>query len=520
MANLRFKMRQIGVMVTVSIQRVAIDPAQFLLLLSERIRQSRIPLSGRIASILARSSAGFGNQNSGELLWAAPSDSNIGILRRKYYADSRGEFAADFPRYESRKTNPLRASDGGEIRVLYYLNNSEPHTKSGYTVRSRGILRSLDDGGVEIYPVTRLGYPASVGRLASSPRESSQGLIYRRLIPRVMPFYPSRIRSKAVEMLNEQIAQKPVDVLHTTTPFRNALVVAEVADNWGIPWIYEVRGQPEDTWLSKREEEGQKDASESAFYRRSRKQETAAMQSANAVIVLSKVQKEGLISRGIEEDKIFVAPNAVDDRELADLRKLGATRSKASIREELGLSRHRKLVGIISSLVGYEGIDVLLEAFEKLPPDVGLVVVGDGEARVDLEKKAKDLRLGSNVTFVGRKPAEEIGKWYAALDLFVVPRKDTDVTRAVTPIKPVMALAIGCPVIASDLPPLREITGGLARYVVPGDSAALADAISEELANPSGQRGAEAFAEKHSWGFVSETYRHIYKQLVRLGSLR
>lgn len=518
MAEFRFKMRQIGVIVTVSMQRVAIDPAQFVSLLSERIRQSKIPLSARIASILAWSSAGFGLQNREELHWAAPSDSSIGTLRRKYYEDLRGEFDADFPQRKS--INPLRVSDGGKIRVLYYLNNSEPHTKSGYTVRSRGILKSLHDGDVEVYPVTRLGYPASVGRLASAPRESSHGLIYRRLIPRVMPFYPSSIRSKAVEMLNEQIAQKPVDVLHTTTPFRNALVVAEVADNWGIPWIYEVRGQPEDTWLSKREEEGQKAARDSVFYRRSRKQETAAMQSANAVIVLSKVQKDGLISRGIEEDKVFVAPNAVDDRELADLRKLGATRSKSSIRKELGLSRDRKLVGIISSLVGYEGIDVLLEAFEKLPSDVGLVVVGDGEARVDLEKKAKDLRLGSNVTFVGRKPAEEIGKWYAALDLFVVPRKDTDVTRAVTPIKPVMALAIGCPVIASDLPPLREITGGLARYVEPGNPAALADAIAEELADPAIQRGTEEFAEKHSWGFVSETYRHIYKQLVRLGSLR
>lgn len=519
MADFRFRMRQIGVMVAVSIQRVAIDPAQFMSLLSERIRQSNIPLSGRIASIVAWSSKGLDNQNREDLLWAAPSDSNIGVLRKKYYEDSRREFDADFPQYRSRKTYSPRGSDG-EIRVLYYLNNSEPHTKSGYTVRSSGLLKSLDCGGLEIYPVTRLGYPASVGRLASSPLESSQGLNYRRLIPRVMPFYPSRIRSKAVEMLNEQIAHTPVDVLHTTTPFRNALVVAEVADHWGIPWIYEVRGQPEDTWLSKREEEGQKDARNSAFYLHSRNQETAAMQSADAVIVLSKVQKEGLIRRGIKENKIFVAPNAVDDRELEDLQKLSATRSKTSIREELGLPRERKLVGIISSLVGYEGVDVLLEAFEKLPTDVSLVVVGDGEARVELEKKAKDLRLGSNVTFVGRKPAEEIGKWYAALDLFVVPRKDTDVTRSVTPIKPVMALAIGCPVIASDLPPLREITGGLARYVAPGDSGALADAISEELADPPDQRSTEDFAEQHSWGFVSETYRHIYKQLVRLSSFR
>ena len=122
MADFRFRMRQIGVMVAVSIQRVAIDPAQFMSLLSERIRQSNIPLSGRIASIVAWSSKGLDNQNREDLLWAAPSDSNIGVLRKKYYEDSRREFDADFPQYRSRKTYSPRGSDG-EIRVLYYLNN-------------------------------------------------------------------------------------------------------------------------------------------------------------------------------------------------------------------------------------------------------------------------------------------------------------------------------------------------------------------------------------------------------------
>ena len=43
-----------------------------------------------------------------------------------------------------------------------------------------------------------------------------------------------------------------------------------------------------------------------------------------------------------------------------------------------------------------------------------------------------------------------------ALDVVVVPRKDFEVTRTVTPQKPAEAMALARPVVASDLPALRE----------------------------------------------------------------
>lgn len=515
LVKLSYRLRQLGVMGTVALQRAIVDPANFLSLLSERVRQSKFPFSNKIAFVGRSLSRSVGDPGGifERLETGALNDryqgKSIG-LRSSYIADLKGELTANYPSNTFKQRQKRSASD--EARVLLFLNNSEPHTKSGYTVRTSGLLKALKSKGVVLDVVTRLGFPASVGKLADAPTETSGGQFYSRLIPVAMPMYPSRIRAKTVELLVRRLSSNDIDVLHTTTPFRNALIVSEAAARLGMPWVYEVRGQPEDTWLSK-----QKDISRAAlsfFYRSSKSQETAAMLAANAVIVLSEIQKEMVVRRGVDPNKIWVAPNAVDDNELKMLHALTLPKSKTDIRNELGLPTEKRLVGIISSLVGYEGVDTLLKAFEDLPSDAMLLIVGDGEEKPKLERLAKELNLDERVRFAGRQPADEIGKWYAALDLFVVPRRDTDVTRAVTPIKPVMAMALGCPIIASDLPPLREITGGLARYVEPEDSDALARAILDELENPSSPAKMQEFANRHSWSFVAESYLDVYRNLI------
>ncbi len=63
------------------------------------------------------------------------------------------------------------------------------------------------------------------------------------------------------------------------------------------------------------------------------------------------------------------------------------------------------------------------------------------------------------------------------LEVFVVPRHDTLVCRAITPIKALSAQVIGVPVVASDLLALREVTGGVEIYAPAGQADALAAAI-------------------------------------------
>ena len=171
------------------------------------------------------------------------------------------------------------------------------------------------------------------------------------------------------------------------------------------------------------------------------------------------------------------------------------------------------LVGTVTSVVDYEGIDLLLQALLK-NQHFSVVVVGDGESRPRLEALSRKLEVENRVLFTGKQANSTIWKWYASLDVFAMPRKDEEVTRTVTPIKGLMAQALGVPVISSDLPALREITGGHETYFQAGCVEDLADVIEKVRQNPEPQVGALEWASNHTWASNAERYENLYKALA------
>lgn len=230
------------------------------------------------------------------------------------------------------------------------------------------------------------------------------------------------------------------------------------------------------------------------------------MQAASAVVALSEVSKQQLIGRGVAAEKISVVPNAVDEAEI------GRSFDRKAIRRELGLDEHARIVGTVTAVVDYEGLDSLIAAVKHLPEDFIVLIVGDGAARPRLEQFAENLGVADRVVFAGRQPSEDIWRWYAALDVFAMPRKDTKVTRAVTPIKPLTAMALDIPVVASDLPALREVTGERAEYVIPGDPRSLAGGITDVSKEP--HQGGPQWVDQRTWRRNSQRYRELYDNIA------
>lgn len=388
-------------------------------------------------------------------------------------------------------------------RILHVLTNSRPYTNSGYTVRTQHVLKAQQEAGIDVRGLTRLGYPVVVGRMPTTETQTIHGIPYSRMLPWR---YPSRIDmrdKRAVSMIVDEAIRFRATVLQTTTDYTNAIVVSEAARILGIPWIYEVRGELESTWLSRKPEHEQEVAQSSEFYRLARAQETMCMCSASAVIALSEVSKRQMIERGVPPDSITVIPNAVDE----DL--IGRKFDPAAVRRELGLPIEKKLVGSVTAIVDYEGLDTLLEALATLPTDWEALIVGEGVSRPSLEARAKALGLERRAHFVGRKPSDDIWKWYAALDVFAVPRRDTRVTRTVTPIKPLIAMALGVPVVASDLPALREVTGERGTYFNATDNVASDLASAIRKAESHERKLVNSKNNLNTWGKNGDLYKGL-----------
>lgn len=407
---------------------------------------------------------------------------------------------------------------GGDVgaehpRVLHVLTNSLPHTRSGYTARTHALLKASRNAGIEVCGVTRIGYPTTIGRLGIRPFDIVDGIEYHRLLTLSLPVESAARLEAQVRALDSLVAEFAPDVLHTTTDVTNALVVEALARRHGLPWVYEMRGQLELTWVASRPEPDRERAASSERVRLLRAKEAELAAAADGVVVLSQVQADDLFSRGVPAEKIVVVPNGID----ASLLDRSAT--PADARAALGLARGGVWAGTVSSLVDYEGLDTFLRALAEVRTrgvDLRGAIVGDGVSRPGLIALAADLGVSDVVEFPGRVSAADAVRWHEALDVFVVPRRDTPVCRVVTPLKPVEAMALGRPVVASDLPALREVGAASGMLAPASDVVAWASRLEqlardENLRVTLGNRGRDV-ARARTWEHGAMTYRSLYAE--------
>jgi glycosyltransferase involved in cell wall biosynthesis/Flp pilus assembly protein TadD len=384
-------------------------------------------------------------------------------------------------------------------RVLALLEVSLPQAPSGYAYRSRDLLAAIREAGIEPLAATRLGFPASRGLHDWSPVESVDGVIHHRFNVPGMRQYSGvpldlRVRENAERLLDLVRRNRPAAIV-AGTPDLNGVMALALRSATGIPVIYDVRGFPEMSWAA------QTGGSDTELYGMRRAAETACATSADAVITLSETMKRELASRGVDPERIFVVPHMVDTDRFAPRPRDEALARSYGLEGKL-------VVGSVTSLTDYEGIDDLLRAVALARaerPQIAALIVGDGVYRPALEDLVAELGIGDSVVVTGRLGQDQVPDHYALLDLFAIPRRNLEVCRAVTPLKPFEALAMQIPVIASDLPALAEIvsaSGG--GRTVPADSEkALAEAILDLGGDPSarerlGRSGREYVLAHHT----------------------
>ncbi|WP_082834975.1 glycosyltransferase family 4 protein [Brevibacterium casei] len=403
--------------------------------------------------------------------------------------------------------------------ALHVLTNSLPHTRSGYAYRSHLILSTLQDAGHSVLGATRPSYPVTIGKLSSGSSETIDGIRYLRNVPMRPATTPEARLSEQAAWISAQARDNDADILHTTTHYVNGLVTGAAARASGLPWVYEVRGVLEETWAASgsSDEERRRRRSSQRFVRmRAREIEVAC--SADAVITLGQTMKEHLVANGVSSETITVIPNSVSDAVVS----ADVERRPAAVRAEMGLPSSGIWVGTAASIVGYEGLDGLVDAVSLARSqgvDIRLLVAGDGIALPALREKAE--HLGENAVFVGRVSATEAIEYQLALDAIVVPRKDEPVCRLVTPIKPVEAMGLGRPVIVSDLPALRELVPRDAgRHVQAGSAEKLAEAVVElagddDLRQHLGENGRAQILATRRWRDIGTRYSEVYSRIMR-----
>lgn len=182
-------------------------------------------------------------------------------------------------------------------------------------------------------------------------------------------------------------------------------------------------------------------------------------------------------------DRISILPNCVDLSDFVPRER------NAALARKLGIE-HRRVLLTVGRLVGkerYKGFDEVLEALPVLAehcPDLMYVIVGDGDDRPRLERKAAALGLAARVVFTGYVSEEEKKDLYALADAYAMPSRGEGFG-----IVYLEAMASGVPAIGSTQDGSRDalLDGKLGALVDPDDRNALVSAVREALARPRGR---------------------------------
>jgi glycosyltransferase involved in cell wall biosynthesis len=177
----------------------------------------------------------------------------------------------------------------------------------------------------------------------------------------------------------------------------------------------------------------------------------------------------------------------------------------------------QNLVMFVGRLTFHKGIEYFIDA-SRYVEDTKFLVVGEGPYRKRLEVHRLNSPRGFNVVFTGNVPDEELPKYYAACDVFVLPSVSRLEGFGLVMVE---AMATGKPVVASNMPGMREVMtdGEEGLLAEPLNSEDFAEKINTLLADKAlrrrfGENARRTAETRFSWTTIGTQVENLYKEMV------
>tara|TARA_Y100001978_G_scaffold202063_1_gene221981 strand:- start:690 stop:1922 length:1233 start_codon:yes stop_codon:yes gene_type:complete len=227
-----------------------------------------------------------------------------------------------------------------------------------------------------------------------------------------------------------------VDVVIGTSPqFFTACGAFCVASLKRIPWIFELR----DIWPATISTVGA--IKQSKVLNLIEKVELFLYRKSTGVISVTHSFRENLISRGIDEKKIYVVTNGVD------LSRFKPQEKNKDLLDRYGL-KNKIVIGYIGTHGLCHGLETIVFCAEKLrtaSTDFCFLMLGDGACKPDLVKQAKSRNIG-NIVFLDSVPKFQVSEYWSLLDISVIHLKKAELFQTVIPSKLFECMGMAIPI--------------------------------------------------------------------------
>lgn len=224
-----------------------------------------------------------------------------------------------------------------------------------------------------------------------------------------------------------------------------------------------------------------------------------SVRSADAVIAVSSVLKVKVIEDYAPRGSVVVMNNGI-------LRSSFFPGDRVAARVALGLPLNARLVGTAGNLSRMKGVDTLYDAWSSLEgssENVYLVLAGRIESRLPIP-------AGERVIYLGELLEVQVGLLFRALDVGVVPARDSEFGRYCFPQKLFEMVACGLPVVAARVGAIAlALDANPEMLFSPGDTQSLIRAIISQLERPH-----LTSIKPMEWHYLVKTVEPIILRLV------
>lgn len=247
------------------------------------------------------------------------------------------------------------------------------------------------------------------------------------------------------------------------------------------------------------------------WFSRGKRLKLRLLKKTDRIITTNNHIKKEFVKNGFKEESILAAPHGVDhsifSMELGKAEAINRLGLEPGMRAKIENRRLLLYTGSFKTTGAGKGIDDILAALKILGrDDLCFVAVGGSmEDIADYEDMARQLSAGHQAIFMPRVEQKALALWQKAADLLLMPfPKAAHYEYFMTPLKMFEYLAAQKPIIASDLPSIREVlTGQNAVFCKPGDPKDLSEKIKlvlddHELARRLSQQAGEDI-RKYTW---------------------
>jgi glycosyltransferase involved in cell wall biosynthesis len=196
-----------------------------------------------------------------------------------------------------------------------------------------------------------------------------------------------------------------------------------------------------------------------------------------------------------------------------------------SLKTRWNIRDDQQIIGMAARLATEKGAEILARALPQVlahKPNARVIYAGQYQDVIGEEAYARRLQslideLGDHWSFAGALSQEELAAFFSLCDLTVLPSLNSTESFGMVQVE---SMFLGTPVIASDLPGIRQpvMQTGMGQVFTPGDSQALAEAIVHMLTSPEDYHcDTEELIRRFGSAHVADEYERLYQHLIRTG---